>query len=622
MDSAVDGMSILNNTGVYIYANSAFARMMGHAGPETILGKPWRGIADARDTEPVEAEIRAGLQAQGKWFGPVSIHQPDGTMLPTEMAVTLLPGGGTVCVSRDVSDRRKAELAQISAEFRYQTLVEQVAAISYVAELGIDGKWLYVSPQVENLFGYSVEEWLAESQDWIRHVPVEDHSVIWSAEEASKRGAPFHVEYRVHRKDGKIIWVSDTAVVVQNKEQQPVMDGIIVDITERKQHENQSQQSRRMEAVGRLAGGIAHDFNNLLTIINGYAELALNRPGLPTGAAADVQQISAGAERAAALVRQLLAFSRRQVLQPKAIDVNSIVVGLDKLLRRLMDENIEMRTICAEKLGTVKADPAQIEQVVMNLVVNARDAMPHGGKLTVETQNVTLDEGYAMDHTPMKPGKYVMLAVSDTGIGIDAEAQTHIFEPFYTTKGAGRGTGLGLSTVYGIVKQSEGYIWAYSELGRGTTFKLYLPWVEGSAAPQIGGRKENSASQGSETILLVEDEEAVRELAGTVLRSHGYTIIEAATAEQAEELAGEQIGKIDLLLTDVVMPGISGRDLARRVTALMPKVRVLFMSGYTDNVIAQGGVLEAGVSFLQKPFSPRALAAKVREVLDHSVATN
>jgi CheY-like chemotaxis protein len=235
---------------------------------------------------------------------------------------------------------------------------------------------------------------------------------------------------------------------------------------------------------------------------------------------------------------------------------------------------------------------------------------------------VTLDEGYAMDHTPMKPGKYVMLAVSDTGIGIDAEAQTHIFEPFYTTKGAGRGTGLGLSTVYGIVKQSEGYIWAYSELGRGTTFKLYLPWVEGSAAPQIGGRKENSASQGSETILLVEDEEAVRELAGTVLRSHGYTIIEAATAEQAEELAGEQIGKIDLLLTDVVMPGISGRDLARRVTALMPKVRVLFMSGYTDNVIAQGGVLEAGVSFLQKPFSPRALAAKVREVLDHSVATN
>jgi CheY-like chemotaxis protein len=287
-----------------------------------------------------------------------------------------------------------------------------------------------------------------------------------------------------------------------------------------------------------------------------------------------------------------------------------------------MDENIEMHTICADNLATVKADPAQIEQVVMNLVVNARDAMPNGGRLTVETANVTLDASYALGHAPMKAGNYVMLAVSDTGIGIDAEAQTHIFEPFYTTKAAGRGTGLGLSTVYGIVKQSEGYIWVYSERNRGTTFKLYLPCVEGGATREIIESKEQVATQGSETILLVEDEEAVRELASTVLRAHGYAIVEAASAEQAEELAGEHGGCIDLLLTDVVMPGMSGRELARRMTARMAKLRVLFMSGYTDNVFAQGGVLETGTSFLQKPFSPRGLAAKVREVLDSSLTAH
>jgi PAS domain S-box-containing protein len=621
MESAVDGMAMMNAAGAYIYANSAFAGMVADAKPVEILGKPWKETARCAQAANMGHEIEEALRSRGKWFGACTIRLRSAAELPIELGVTQLPDGGTVWVSRDISDRRTAEMARVQAEFKYQTLVEQVAAVSYIAELGMDGQWLYVSPQVENIFGYTVEEWLAESRNWIRHIPVEDHSVIWAAEEASKNGEPFHVEYRVVRKDGKTVWVSDTAVVVGGSDgQQPLMEGIIVDITERKHHENQSQQSRRMEAVGRLAGGIAHDFNNLLTIINGYAEMALNRAGLPAGAAADVQQISGAADRAAALVRQLLAFSRRQVLQPKAIDVNDIVVGLDKLLRRLIDENIEMQTICAENLGTVKADPAQIEQVVMNLVVNARDAMPHGGRLTVETANVTLDANYAADHVPVKPGKYVMLAVSDTGVGMDAEAQTHIFEPFYTTKGAGRGTGLGLSTVYGIVKQSEGYIWVYSEVNRGTTFKLYLPCVEGGTAPDTRSSKEGAVSQGTETILLVEDEEAVRELARTVLSAQGYTILEADSPERAEVLAREHNGNIDLLLTDVVMPGTSGRELARRLTAGAPKLRVLFMSGYTDNVIAQGGVLEPGVSFLQKPFSPRALAAKVREVLDQPVA--
>jgi CheY-like chemotaxis protein len=307
-------------------------------------------------------------------------------------------------------------------------------------------------------------------------------------------------------------------------------------------------------------------------------------------------------------------------LQPKPLDLNAIVESLDKLLNRLMSADIHMRTACSANIGTVKADPAQIEQVIMNLVVNARDAMPSGGRLTIETANVDLAANYARDHVTVKPGPYVMLAVSDTGVGMDSETQAHIFEPFYTTKGSGRGTGLGLSTVYGIVKQSGGYIWVYSEPGKGTTFKVYLPRVEEplEAAPA----KSESAMdrKGSETVLVVEDEEAVRELARTILADQGYSVLVAGSATDAEQIAAKGSREIHLLLTDVVMPGVSGRELARRITARNGKMQVLFMSGYTDNVIAHGGVLEAGVAFLQKPFTPRALTNKVRELLDRPVS--
>jgi CheY-like chemotaxis protein len=337
----------------------------------------------------------------------------------------------------------------------------------------------------------------------------------------------------------------------------------------------------------------------------------------------DVERIEDAAERAAGLVRQLLAFSRRQVMQPKILDLNGIVVGLDKLLRRLMDEDIEMVTIANDSIGAIKADPGQIEQVIMNLVVNARDAMPDGGRLTVETANVELDALYARDHATVKPGKYVMLAVSDTGIGMTADTVTHIFEPFYTTKENGRGTGLGLSTVYGIVKQSGGYIWVYSELNHGTTFKVYLPRVE-EAVESAAARPARPTSEpakelsGHETILLVEDEPELRELTRTVLTERGYNVIEAMSAEGAERLATQESGgsKIHLLLTDVIMPGVSGRELAKRVLARQPSVRVLYMSGYTYNVIAENGTLERGVAFLQKPFTPSGLVEKVREVLD------
>ncbi|MGC2391910.1 MAG: PAS domain S-box protein, partial [Candidatus Acidiferrum sp.] len=444
MDSAADGISILGEDGKHIYVNSAFARMMGHESAESMVGVHWRSIYDSRDIELLEEQVRRSLKTEGKWSGQVNLRRSDGNMIPMEMAITPLANGVTACIGHDISARKEAEKARADAENKYRTLVEQVAAISYIAELGLTGEWIYVSPQIEAITGYSQEEWLTNSGGWLRHIPKEDYPVVEAAEAACLRGERFQAEYRIVRKDGAVIWVSDTAVVVSGSDSHPVMEGIIVDTTERKLLENQLQQSRRMEAVGRLAGGIAHDFNNLLTIIKGYAELALQRTGIQPELRSDVMQIENASERASMLIRQLLAFSRRQVLQPKVIELNSIVLGLDKLLARLMGEHIEMVTRCGANAGNVKADPAQVEQVIMNLVVNARDAMPKGGRLVVETSKVDLDSTYARDHVSVKPGAYVMLAVSDTGMGMNPETVAHIFEPFFTTKESGQGTGLGL----------------------------------------------------------------------------------------------------------------------------------------------------------------------------------
>jgi PAS domain S-box-containing protein len=616
MDSAMDGMAILSVEGRYTYVNEAFARMLGYGSTEEVTGKTWDEINDPRDLSTIQRPMSQALAERGKWFGGVTVHSKNG-LIPLEVAITRLPEGGVVTISRDISDRRRAENSRAAAEAKYQTLVEQVAAISYIAELGVTGEWLYVSPQVETIFGFSPKEWLTDSQAWIKHVHPDDHALVQAAEEASSRGEKFQAEYRIIRKDGRVIWVSDTAVVVPGSDSHPLMEGIIVDITDRKQLEGQLQQARRMEAVGRLAGGIAHDFNNLLTIIKGYTELGLTRAKASPEVRADLERIEDASERAGGLVRQLLAFSRRQVLQPKVLDLNGIVEGLDKLLRRLMDEDIEMKTVVGKDLGRIKADPAQIEQVIMNLVVNARDAMPNGGRLTVETENVELDAVYARDHATVRPGRYVMLAVSDTGVGMSAETIAHIFEPFYTTKENGRGTGLGLSTVYGIVKQSGGYIWVYSEPAHGTTFKVYLRRVEEAveSLPAKNGGTDRQLA-GTETILLVEDEPDLRELTRSVLVARGYTLLEAKNSEEAERLAQEHGAKIHLLLTDVIMPGISGRELAKKLSSRQPALRVLYMSGYTYNVIAQNGTLERGVAFLQKPFTPRVLVEKVREVLD------
>jgi two-component system cell cycle sensor histidine kinase/response regulator CckA len=355
----------------------------------------------------------------------------------------------------------------------------------------------------------------------------------------------------------------------------------------------------------------------MLTAIIGYSDLTLNR--LPDGDPLkhNLTEIRKAGERAASLTGQLLAFSRKQVMQPKVIDLNAVVSELEKMLRRMISEDIELKTSLQHGLGNVKADPGQIEQVIMNLAVNARDAMPTGGKLTIETGNVYLDESYARQHLSVAPGAYVMLAVSDSGIGMDAETQSHMFDPFFTTKEAGKGTGLGLSMVYGIVKQSGGNIWVYSETGKGTTFKIYLPRVTAHTEKYTHATPELDIAAGSETILLVEDADVVRDLAREVLEEiSGYRVLEATNAEDALQICQKHQGRIDLLLTDVVMPGGSGPEVSARVRALKPDIRVLYMSGYTDDAIVRHGVLEAGLNFIQKPFTPNGLAQKVREVLD------
>jgi nitrogen-specific signal transduction histidine kinase len=396
--------------------------------------------------------------------------------------------------------------------------------------------------------------------------------------------------------------------------------GVVInsrDISERRQLEEQLRQSQKMEAVGRLAGGVAHDFNNLLTAISGYSELMLRRLRQGDPLRHNAEEINKAGNRAASLTSQLLAFSRKQVLQPKVLDLNIVVADMDKMLRRLIGEHIELVTILEPQLWSIRADPGQLQQVILNLAVNARDAMPEVGRLTIETSNIELDDENARWHVGVRPGRYVMLAVNDTGFGMDSQTRERVFEPFFTTKEVGKGTGLGLATVYGIVKQSGGYVWVYSEPGRGTTFKVYLPRVD-APAEAVARPRETGTLVGTETILLAEDDETLRPLAKGLLEKLGYRVLDAENAERALALAAAHGGPIHLLVADVVMPGASGRELARRLAQTRPDTKVLYISGYTDDAIVHHGMLEPGLHFLQKPFTPAALARKVRDVLDRS----
>ena len=517
-------------------------------------------------------------------------------------------------VALDITRRIQAERAVHESEQRLRTLFETVNLIV----LGLDptGRVDYVNPYFQRLTGYTADEVLGRA--WTEHFLPADVRPDLDAvfRELTELEAHPHFRNPILTSDGRQRMISWHNTVVRDADGR-VQGTLSVgeDVTEHELLERQFRQAQKMEAIGRLAGGVAHDFNNLLTVITGYSDLLLSGLSPRSPHRSDVEAISDAAGRAASLTRQLLAFSRQQVLAPSILNVNDVVQSAQRMLQRLLGEDVHLVTSLDSEVRPVRADAGQLEQVLLNLAVNARDAMPDGGVLTLETANVELSGSYAREHLGAEPGPHVLLAVSDTGVGMDAATQARIFEPFFTTKPAGKGTGLGLATVYGIVEQSKGSLWVYSEPGKGTTFKVYLP-VSGATVAEPFLAAAAPVTGGDETLLLVEDAAPVRAVARETLERYGYTVIEAPSPEVALELVARTPHILHLLVTDVVMPGMNGRQLAARVTSERPDMRVLFMSGYTDDAVMRSGVLEHGMSYLQKPFTPEGLARKVREVLD------
>jgi two-component system, cell cycle sensor histidine kinase and response regulator CckA len=575
-------------------AEQGEVELVGTAGP-TLLGVP---LKTPKETIGV-------LVAQ---------HYQDGNAYTERELEFMASVGGQIAIA---IDRKRAEEELRTAETRFRTLVEQLPAITYVAEFGVVGSWSYVSPQIETMLGFSPAEWMSDPEAWVNCLHPEDRERVLSQEEQSQLNRePFRSEYRMITRDGRVLWCRDEATVMSDQvAKRNLKLGVIHDITQHRQLEEQLRQSQKMEAVGRLAGGVAHDFNNLLMIIKGNSEMMLEHLGATELSRKNAGEIDKAADKAASLTRQLLAFSRMQVIQPKLLDLNLVVDEMARMLGPLIGDHIELNIVSGARLGAVKADQGQIEQVLMNLVINGRDAMPKGGILTIEIANVFLDQAHACQHAEMRPGNYVMMAVSDTGLGMEAETQTHIFEPFFTTKELGKGTGLGLATVYGAVKQNGGWIWVYSEPGRGTTFKIYLPQVEQVVDAPDQTRVDGPPLHGSETMLLVEDQDAIRDVVSEFLKGSGYTVLEATDGIEALQVAEQHDGDIDLLLTDVVMPRMGGPELAIRLANLRPRMKVIYMSGYTEFAKDNRKLAESEKIILQKPFALVTLARKVREVL-------
>ncbi len=618
------GMLVIDKDGTFRYINPKFRDLFGYQLKDIPDGKTWfrKAFPDPAYRHNVISSWVNDLIIFTHGHKRPRVHTvtcKDGTEKIINVIPVQLETGENLVTCEDITERMRFEETLRGSEERHRTLFE--GSKDPVLITTREGRFVDFNKAYLDLFAYSKEEL---STLYIQETYVHPEDRHKFQQEIEKRGFVSDYEVKLLRKDKKEMDCLLSASVRRDNDGTILgYQGIIRDVTERKRAEQemktleeQLRQSQKMEAVGRLAGGIAHDFNNMLTIIKGYSQLSLSELKEDHPLRENLEGIQKATNRATDLIRKILAFSRRQVMEMKVLDLNALLMDLDKLLRRIIGEDIELVTVLAEDLPRVKVDPGQIEQVILNLAVNAKDAMPNGGKLTIETARADLDEAYTRSHIAVIPGQYVMLSVSDTGVGMSPEIKERIFEPFFTTKDTDKGTGLGLSTVYGIVKQSSGNIWVYSELNQGTTFKIYLPREAEPLEEIRENRSEEDLPYGSETVLVVEDEEELRKLAVQILQKQGYKVLEAPQGEEALLISQKYEGPIHLLVTDVVMPGMSGRDLSERLTPLRPEVRTLYMSGHTSSAIIHHGVLEPGANLLQKPFTLQALTRKAREVLD------
>jgi len=621
VEGSFDGIFIQKGPKI-IFTNRRLSEMLGYDKSEIEGMDHW--LIYHPDYQELTRE-RAKARMRGEEAPPqyeVKLQRKDGSAFDGEILARRIMFGdepGIQVWVRDITERKRTEEELGASEKRFRELFDE-APVGY-HELDQEGKIARVNRTELKMLGYTAEEMVGRYVYEFITEKVSPQSVKGKLEGKLPIESAFERTYI--RKDGTLIPVQLEERLMKDREGRIIgIRTTMRDITEHKRAEaemsslqEQLRQSQKIEAIGRLSGGIAHDFNNILTTISGNAQLSLLDLKQGDPLRESIEEIRRASERAADLTRQLLAFSRRQMMEMKVLDLNHIVQGLDKMLHRLLGEDIDLVTVLPEGIGKVKADPGQIEQVIINLAVNARDAMTEGGKLTIETADVELDEGYSHRHIAVEPGRYVMLSISDTGGGMSSEVKDRLFEPFFTTKEQGKGTGLGLSTVYGIVKQSGGNIWVYSEPGQGTTFKIYLPQVD---EPLTEEKEEvvKEIPRGDETILVVEDEETVRKLAIRLLKSQGYRVLEASDGGKALLLCEKFKERIHLILTDVVMPGMSGRKLVERLKQIHPEMKALYMSGYTDNAIVHHGVLEKGINFMQKPFTLESLTRKVREALD------
>jgi len=621
---AVENVSELivlaDQQGKITFANRAFLQAYLYTEDE-ILAKTFPGaILSPRNSTSLVEQIMVGILESDGWKGECLHRRKDGTDFPVYLRLAQIKdteGGllGTLAIAQDIAERKHAEEALRRSEARVQYLVESNLIGIVIGDLG--GKLIDANDAFLRLLGYSRTDLLSGTMRWDRLSPPEHRDSDQGAfEQLRKTGIAPSREKQFLRKDGTRVSVLIGAATFASAEGGVECVSFVLDVSERKHLEQQLQQAQKMEAIGSLTGGIAHDFNNLLAVIIGYSEMMLERVGLDDKMRIPAEEIRKAGNRAASLTRQLLAFSRQQVIEPRVLHLNPIVVEVEKMLRRLIGEDIELQTSLDPATGPVKADPGQIQQILLNLAVNARDAMPKGGNLIIETGNVELGAAYALHHPPCVAGPYVLLTVSDTGVGMNAETKARIFEPFFTTKEIGKGTGLGLSTVYGAVRQSGGHVWVYSEPGRGTAFKIYLPRVDRAVLQILPSEPSPDNLCGTETVLLVEDDASLRNLARDLLGQAGYTVLVGNSGVHGLKVAQRHPAPIHLLLSDVVMPGLNGPALAQKIAPIHPETRVLYVSGYTGSFAIQTGLVDSGASLLQKPFSRVSLLRKVREVLD------